>query len=48
MKREHIMNFFGLSCLCPVYFLRKSIEFNDMWTECQIITIHFLLLIYHK
>ena len=39
---------FGLSCVRLVYFIRKYTEFHDMWTECQIILVHFLLLISHK
>ena len=27
---------------------RDSTKFDDMWTECQIILIHFLPLISHK
>ena len=47
MKRGHIMRRFGLSCIRPVYFIRKSTEFHDMRTECQRILIHLLLLISH-
>ena len=36
------------SLIFLVCFLRKSTEFHDMRKECQIIVIHFLLLIYHK
>ena len=31
-----------------VFFLSKSTEFHDMWTECQRIIIPFLLIISHK
>ena len=48
MKQWHIMGCFGMSCICPVYSLLKSTEFHDMWTECQITLVHFLLLISHK
>ena len=37
-----------LSCVRPLYCLRKSKEFHDMRKECQIILIHFLLLISHE
>ena len=45
---ENIMRHFGLSCVHPVYFLRKSTEFHDTSLKCQRIIIHFLLLISHK
>ena len=48
MIRGRIMRRLNLSCVRSVYFLRKSTEFHDMWTEYQIILIHFLLIISHK
>ena len=48
MRYGSIMRRFVLSCICPVYFLHKSTEFQDMQMECQIILIHFFLLISHK
>ena len=44
----YIMKCLGLSCVCPVYFLRKSTDFHDMWTDRHIILVCFLLIIYHK
>ena len=35
-------------CVRQIYFLQKSTELYDMRTECQIIVIRLLLLIYHK
>ena len=35
MRRGPIMRSFGLSCVRPEYFLRKSTELHDMRTECQ-------------
>ena len=43
-----IQRCFGPSWMYQVYFLHKSTEFHDMRTECQIILIHFVLIIYHK
>ena len=37
---------FCLSCVRLVCFLLKSTDFHDMRTECQIILIHFFLLIF--
>ena len=37
MIRGRIMRRLNLSCVRSVYFLRKSTEFHDMRTECQII-----------
>ena len=48
MSRGPNLSRFGLSCVCPVYFLRKSTELHEMQTERQIIIIHLLLIIYHK
>ena len=42
------MKRFGMSYVCTLYFLQKSIEFYGMHKECQRILIHFLLFIYHK
>ena len=39
---------FRPSCVRLVYCLHEHKEFHDMQTECQIILIDFLLLIYHK
>ena len=44
----HNASHFRLSCVRLVCFLRKSTEFHDMRTQCQIIIINFLLLISHK
>ena len=35
MRRGPIMIFFGLSCVCPLWFLQKYTEFHYMRTECQ-------------
>ena len=47
-----IQRHFGLSCVYQVYFLRKSKEFCDIQTECQIInnphSVITVLHIYHK
>ena len=48
MKHGHVMKHFGLSCVPPVKFLRKSTEFHNMRAECQRILIYFLLLISHN
>ena len=45
---RHNASHFHLSFGCLVCFLRKSTEFHDMRTGCQIILIHLLLLIFHK
>ena len=47
-----IQRHFGPSFACRVYFLRKSIEFHDIHTECQIINTYHsfltVLIISHK
>ena len=43
-----IMRRFGPSFVRPVYFIRKSTDFFDMWKDCQTIPIYFLLIISHK
>ena len=48
MKQVHIMRCFGLFCVHSVYYLRKSTEFCDIRTECQIIIIYFLLIASHQ
>ena len=40
------MGHFCPSCVRLVYFLRKPTEFHVKQTECQIILLHFLLLIF--
>ena len=35
MKHGHIIKHFGLSRIPPVYFIRKSTEFNYMQNLCQ-------------
>ena len=44
--RGRIMGHFCLSCVCLVYFLRKSTEFYVNQTECQRILFHLFLLIF--
>ena len=44
--RGRIMGRFRPSYVRLVYFLRKSTEFHVNRTECQIILIHILLLIF--
>ena len=48
LRRGPIQRCFGPYCIRQVYFLRKSTEFHDMCTQCQIILIHLLLPISHK
>ena len=48
LTHGHNLSHFRLSCACLVCCLRKSTQFHDMWMECQIIIIHFLLLISHQ
>ena len=47
-RRRHNQKKIGLYCARLVYFLRTSTEFHVMRMECQIIIIHFLILISHK
>ena len=46
MRRGPIQICYGPYCVRQVDLLRKSTDFHDMRTECQIIIINFFLLIY--